>query len=101
MSELYAHIYAIIRTIPAGRFTTYGTIASIVNCNPRQVGYALAALKNRPTDIPWHRVLNRFGEVSLSSSESAQMQRERLEAEGINFDLKERADPASLWPENE
>lgn len=86
-----------IRNVPPGRITTYGTVAKLVNCNPRQIGYALAALKNQPTDIPWHRVVNRFGEISINSPESAQIQRDRLQAEGISVDLNNRVDLSLLW----
>ena len=63
---------------------TYGQIAKIVgNCTARMVGYALAAT---PEDIkiPWHRVINSQGKISLVALED--LQRKLLESEGIIFD---------------
>ena len=80
-------IYATIRRIPPGRVATYGQIAELAGL-PRQarlVGYALAAL-DVDSDVPWHRVVNARGAISLpASGHSALMQRARLEAEGVIF----------------
>ncbi len=90
MSDLYPRIYHCIREIPSGAVATYGQIASMVGCGPRQVGYALAALRNKVTDIPWHRVLNRAGRISVRSSDGFSLQQELLEAEGVLFNLDNR-----------
>ena len=90
MSDLYPRIYHCIREIPAGSVATYGQIASMVGCGPRQVGYALSALKNKVTDIPWHRVINREGRISVRSTDGFSLQQELLEAEGVLFSLDGR-----------
>ena len=65
--------------------TTYGRIAKIVNCGARQVGYAMAATPS-DHDIPWHRVINSRGQISLPAhSAEYQEQRQRLLGEGIEF----------------
>ncbi|MBN1406390.1 MAG: methylated-DNA--[protein]-cysteine S-methyltransferase [Calditrichaceae bacterium] len=81
---MYQNIYKIVQLIPFGRVATYGQIAKIVgNCTARMVGYALAAT---PEDIkiPWHRVINSQGKISLVALED--LQRKLLESEGIIFD---------------
>jgi len=80
-------IYAIVRSIPRGRVATYGQVADLAGCpgHARLVGYALAAL-DADSNVPWHRVVNARGEISLpSGGHPARAQRARLEAEGIAF----------------
>ncbi|KPL19096.1 MAG: hypothetical protein AMJ92_05185 [candidate division Zixibacteria bacterium SM23_81] len=71
--------------IPRGRVATYGQIAAYVgHCSPRQVGYAMAALTD--ADVPWQRVINSQGRISLpENSRGAIQQRDLLENEGIVF----------------
>jgi len=58
----------------------------------RQVGYALHALRDEDV-LPWHRVLNARGEVSARSEPGMEgLQRQMLEAEGIEFDERGRLD---------
>jgi methylated-DNA-protein-cysteine methyltransferase related protein len=91
ISDRYKRIYAVVRRIPRGRVATYGQIAELAGLDghARQVGYALHAL--RLNNVPWHRVVNAQGEVSpRSGSDSHELQRELLEAEGIEFDARGR-----------
>jgi len=81
-------IYAVIRRIPRGRVATYGQVALFAGLpgQARLVGYALAAL-DVDSDVPWHRVVNARGAISLPpQGHSARMQRARLEAEGVVFE---------------
>lgn len=96
-SDLYPQIYACIQAIPCGSVATYGQIAEIVHCGPRQVGYALSSLP-KDTTLPWHRVVNREGSISVRASDGHCLQREKLEQEGVEFNLKGRIDLAqSQW----
>jgi len=82
----YERIYAVVSRIPYGRVATYGQIAGLAGIpnGARRVGYALAAL--RPgSRVPWHRVVNAKGGVSLRDPGSAEEQRFRLEKEGVWF----------------
>lgn len=80
----YQRVYAVVRRIPRGRVTTYGNLARLAGCTgPRQAGYALSALKE-PTAVPWHRVVNARGAISVPGS-SGVTQRLRLEREGVRF----------------
>jgi len=80
-------IYAVIRRIPPGRVATYGQVAELAGLRgqARLVGYALAAL-DTDTDVPWHRVVNARGAISLpAAGHPALMQQARLRAEGVEF----------------
>lgn len=90
--SLYQDIYKVVKRIPRGSVTSYGRIAKIVNCNARQVGYAMAATPNND-DIPWHRVINSKGEISArKDGNSDHGQKRILVEEGIAFDAKGRVD---------
>jgi methylated-DNA-protein-cysteine methyltransferase-like protein len=97
MSTRYERIYAIIRGIPAGRVATYGQVAELAGIagHARQVGYALYALKDG-TGVPWHRVVNARGRLSLGAviPEGDVEQRIRLEIEGVEFDADGKIDLA-------
>jgi methylated-DNA-protein-cysteine methyltransferase-like protein len=88
----YQKIYEIISQIPYGKVTTYGQIARLVdNCTARMVGYALAATPDN-IGIPWHRVINSQGKISLRTHED--LQRKLLESEDIIFDKNGKVDLA-------
>jgi methylated-DNA-protein-cysteine methyltransferase-like protein len=87
-TSVYERVYRVIRQVPPGKVTTYGQVSKIVGTvSARQVGYALAALQPW-MEVPWQRVVNSQGKISLSGSD----QRRLLEAEGIEFDDRERID---------
>jgi len=85
----FQRIYSTVRRIPPGRVATYGQIATLAGLpgRARQVGYALAALPNG-SSVPWHRVINAQGRLSLERTMpgGGVVQRQRLEQEGIVFD---------------
>ena len=58
------------------------------------MGWALSALSfEQEPDVPWHRVINAKGTISFrGDTVRGEMQRERLEAEGISFDDRGRVD---------
>ena len=92
-SSSYDKIYAVVKKIPRGRVTTYGAVARLAGL-PRQarlVGYALHALKTG-TALPWHRVINAQGKLSLArgGGSSGVTQRLRLEREGVSVDAANR-----------
>jgi TDG/mug DNA glycosylase family protein len=89
-----ARIYAVVRRIPRGRVASYGEVARLAGLpgHARQVGYALAALREGD-DVPWQRVINARGEVSPRKAPGTEeFQRAVLEREGVVFDAKGRVD---------
>ena len=88
----HQEIFAVVRRIPRGRVATYGQIAALAGVarQPRLVGYALHALPSSTT-VPWHRVINARGMVSIRSDGTASLsQRLLLEREGVHFDGRGR-----------
>lgn len=80
-------IWLIVSAIPEGKVATYGSVAQRAGIAraARRVGMALRGLPVN-TRIPWHRVVNAQGRISLpEGSESHYTQRYRLETEGIPF----------------
>jgi methylated-DNA-protein-cysteine methyltransferase related protein len=65
----------------------------MVGVPARQVGYAMAALKSTD-DVPWHRVVNSQGKISLRGGGEAR-QRLLLEGENVEFDDQDRVDLAA------
>lgn len=87
----WEHVYAVVRRIPRGEVASYGQVAERAGLgrrSARQVGYALHALGERDGSVPWHRVVNRLGEVSHGCEPDHQ--RVRLLEEGVPFDEKGR-----------
>jgi methylated-DNA-protein-cysteine methyltransferase-like protein len=97
-SPEYESYYAVIRAIPPGRVMTYGDVAAYAGRpgQARRVGYALAVVNDG--GVPWWRVINAKGEISLRTPDgiSEEMQRDRLESEGVAFTLERRVDLASF-----
>jgi len=83
----------VVRRIPRGRVATYGQIAELAQASgPRQVGYALHALPEAH-DVPWHRVVNARGTISLRSGLGGEAhQHALLKAEAVEFDANGRID---------
>lgn len=100
-SDAYERIYQAVRLIPPGRVATYGQVAHVAGLGrqARMVGYALHACDE---DLPWHRVINARGEISTRSDPFyEELQRERLEEEGVAFDARGRIPLASYRWERE
>jgi methylated-DNA-protein-cysteine methyltransferase-like protein len=94
-SDTYRRIYAVVRRIPRGRVATYGQVAALAGFarQPRLAGYALHALRDERR-VPWHRVLNAQGRISLMRLDGGAglTQRLRLEQEGVCFTPAGRVD---------
>jgi methylated-DNA-protein-cysteine methyltransferase-like protein len=85
-------VWEIVRQIAVGKVATYGQVAKMIPppggmaqrsydaFGPRWVGGAMAAC---PDDVPWQRVINSKGEISLRPG--AGEQRRLLEEEGVDF----------------
>lgn len=83
----YQAVWEIVRQIPKGRVAAYGDIARLSGLlgQARQVGYALHALPSG-SDVPWHRVINSQGKISLPRSNGHFARQKRLlEKEGVGF----------------
>lgn len=101
-------VWEIVRKIPPGQVATYGQIAALISPPPemeaadyntfgaRWVGGAMSAC---PENVPWQRVINSQGKISLPPGAGYQHQRQLLEEEGIIFDERGRIDLKRYrWP---
>ena len=84
-------MWAVVALIPPGALATYGQIAELIGAYgcARQVGWALRRLP-LPSPVPWHRVVNAQGRISMSLAREGSdwMQREMLLREGIPVDAE-------------
>jgi methylated-DNA-protein-cysteine methyltransferase-like protein len=80
-------IWNAVAEIPRGQVASYGEIARRAGL-PRRARLVGHALKVAPASLklPWHRVLNARGAISLpAGSRAHRRQRELLEREGLRF----------------
>jgi methylated-DNA-protein-cysteine methyltransferase-like protein len=77
-------VIALIQSIPAGKIMTYGQIAGYAGSprGARQVVRILHTMSKKHR-LPWHRVINSKGEISILQSEAYEMQVFLLQSEGI------------------
>ena len=88
MTGFTEEVIRIIKKIPYGKVMTYGQIAAVAG-NPwgaRQIARILSSM-SRKYHLPWHRVVNSKGEISLSG-EAYFEQLSRLSDEGIEVKNK-------------
>lgn len=76
----------LIKLIPYGRVTTYGTVATLAGSPryAREVGYILHSSAQK-YDLPWQRVVNKKGYISNRGGDMniKNLQKSLLEQEGI------------------
>ena len=74
-------IYAVLAAIPKGVVVSYGQVAELAGLPraARLVGRTLSALPD-DTQLPWHRVVNASGKISMPCDTQ---QKHRLEREEV------------------
>jgi len=79
-----ARAVRIIRAIPRGKVATYGLVAAVAGSPlaARQVVRVLHSL-SRKEHLPWHRVINSRGSISLPRGAGFERQRALLRSEGV------------------
>lgn len=95
-SDFRDQVFGLMAQVPAGQVTTYGDLAALA-------GHATAArivggmAHYGPVELPWHRLVNRFGGLASGYHGGRDIQRQLLAAEGvlcsddfIVIDFKER-----------
>lgn len=76
-------VIEIVKNIPYGRVTTYGTVAILAGI-PRGARLVGGVLHFNIDEAPWHRVINRHGFISTKCLDHPkQLQKALLEQEGI------------------
>lgn len=80
-SSFRDQVYRLMAQVPAGQVVTYGDLAGLA-------GHAYAArvvggmAHHGPLELPWHRLVNRFGGLASGYHGGRAVQRQLLEAEG-------------------
>lgn len=84
--SFHLRVVALIKKIPEGRVATYGQIAAMAG-SPRGARQVVRTLHSSSTKegLPWHRVINVKGRISLPHGGGYEEQQELLEADGIVF----------------
>lgn len=84
--DFFAQVYAVARSIPRGRVTSYGAIAKCLGMarSSRMVGWAMSASHAQQPPVPAHRVVNRNGVLTGKMHfEHPTAMQELLEREGV------------------
>ncbi|MBI4035595.1 MGMT family protein [Candidatus Daviesbacteria bacterium] len=73
----------IVSKIPYGKVTTYGTVSTLAGL-PRGARLVGGILHYQGEELPWYRVVNRYGFISTKCLDHPkQLQKTLLEQEGI------------------
>ena len=89
----------LICNIPEGKVLTYGRAAALAGkpAGARQISRLLHSM-SRKHDLPWHRIINSKGKISLKPSQGYELQKALLESEGIEFSKNDTIDlKVYLW----
>jgi methylated-DNA-protein-cysteine methyltransferase-like protein len=81
------NVWQVVEGIPRGHVLTYGEVARLAGMSraARRVAQAMRRAP-RGRKLPWHRVVNAQGRISLPADSSGyRQQKQRLEAEGVIF----------------
>lgn len=77
-----ARVFVMVAQIPEGRVMTYGDIAVI--CGEAHAARIVGGLAHfGPTELPWHRVVNRLGDCASGYYGGKEGHKQALEAEGF------------------
>ncbi len=76
-------VYELVVQIPSGRVMTYGDIAGL--CGVAHAARIVGGLAHfGPTELPWHRVVNRKGSMASGYYGGKRGHKRALEAEGVS-----------------
>lgn len=76
-------VYELMAQVPEGHVTTYGDIAGLSgHAHASRIVGGIAHYG--PTELPWHRLVNRFGGLARAFPGGPEVQQQLLEAEGIH-----------------
>ena len=86
-NNFFDRVYKVVKQIPYGRVTNYGSIAKYLGSakSSRAVGYAMNASHNL-ADVPAHRVVNKVGLLTGKHHFfGSNLMKDLLESEGIEI----------------
>jgi methylated-DNA-protein-cysteine methyltransferase-like protein len=86
-------IVDVVLRIPRGKVATYGQVARLAGYpnGARMVVWVLNSQWEKH-ELPWFRLVNVKGSISLPDGDGYELQKSMLEAEGVEFDSRDRID---------
>lgn len=82
------NVSTIVRKIPYGKVTTYGTIAAMCG-SPKAARLVGQLLRNSTEEIPWHRVVGQGGRITIVNIQHPPTEQvEKLRAEGVDISFQ-------------
>lgn len=91
MKPFTVNVIKIVQSIPSGKVMTYGQIAKAAGNSrgARQVVRILHSMSEKYY-LPWHRVVNASGKITIPTEEGKLCQKQLLQTEGILFENDEK-----------
>ncbi len=91
--SFYERVIAIVKSIPKGKVAVYSQIAVLAGSAgaSRQVSWILHSSSGK-YNLPWHRVVNSKGEISLKKEAGFELQKKLLLDEGVEFSITGKID---------
>jgi methylated-DNA-protein-cysteine methyltransferase-like protein len=85
-TSFFSRAVGVMRSIPKGKVATYGLVATLAGNRraAREVAYILHSSSEKH-GLPWHRVVNSKGGISLKPGHGYEDQKMLLEKEGVIF----------------
>ena len=81
------NVYQLVAQIPKGKVMTYGDIAGL--CGHAYAARIVGGLAHfGPLDLPWQRVVNRYGGLAAGYPGGREGHKQHLEQEGVPVDDK-------------
>lgn len=79
-------VYQLVKKCPRGKVVSYGGVAAMLG-KPRAARAVGTALRNLPngSKVPWWRVINSRGAISIRGIQADVLQRQLLLQEGVQF----------------
>lgn len=89
----------VMKSIPPGRVLSYGAVAALAG-NPRaarQVSWLINS-STKKHNLPWFRIINSKGRISIIQQEGYDTQKRMLEEEGVEFSTDDSVELGKyLW----
>ncbi|HZG15215.1 MAG TPA: MGMT family protein [Candidatus Bathyarchaeia archaeon] len=85
MTPFTQKVIQVIQQIPPGKVMTYGQVAATAG-SPRAARQVVRILHSmsKKHQLPWHRIINAKGQISIQDDEGAALQKLYLESEGVD-----------------
>lgn len=86
--DFFKEVYKLVRMVPAGQVATYGQIAALLS-TPRAARIVGYALRRSPNSVPWQRVINSKGMISIENLDCPkELQAKLLTNDGVEIKKK-------------